>query len=109
MHCDHLIVGLQVDPTLDRPSKNKPCQSLIERYIQLAGTKYVDTIIPYVTEQDLEDLLTVLPIDIRFIGEDYSGKDFTGKELCEAKGIEIFYNARKHRWSTTDLRKRAKI
>jgi glycerol-3-phosphate cytidylyltransferase len=107
-HCDKLIVGLQTDPTIDRPdTKNKPVQSIVERQIQLEAVEYVDYIFIYETEKDLMDLLTVLDIDIRFVGEEYKDKDFTGKQYCIDNGIEIFYNSRKHRFSTTELRKRA--
>ena len=101
LHCDRLVVGLQTDPTLDRPEKNAPLQSVTERYIQLAAVKYVDEIIPYSTEQDLSNLLKALPIDIRIIGEDYRDKDFTGKEL----NIPLYYNKREHDWSSSALRK----
>lgn len=104
--CEHLIVGLQNDPTIDRPNKNKPIQSIVERQIQLSALKYVDDIIIYNTENDLIDLLTTLPINIRIIGEDYIGKDFTGKDLCLNKGIEIYYNAREHGFSSSSMRER---
>lgn len=104
--CDWLIVGLQNDPTLDRPSKNKPVQSIVERFIQLSAVKYVDQIIPYNTEKDLEDLLLMLPIDVRILGDEYKDKDFTGKSICVARGIEIYFNGRDHSFSTTDLRRR---
>ena len=102
MQCDRLVVGLQTDPTLDRPEKNAPIQSVTERYIQLAAVKYVDEIIPYSTEQDLLNLLKALPIDVRIIGEDYRDKNFTGKEL----NIPLYYNKREHDWSSSALRKR---
>jgi glycerol-3-phosphate cytidylyltransferase len=109
-YCDYLIVGLQTDPTIDRPeTKNKPAQSLIERQIQLAAVKYIDEIIVYQTEKDLEDILTIYPIDMRFIGEEYQNKDFTGKQYCLDHGIELVYNNRKHRFSTTELRQRAAL
>ena len=105
--CDYLIVGLQMDPSLDRPdTKNRPVQSIVERYVQLSAVKFVDEIIVYQTEKDLEDLLMFLPITIRVIGEEYRDKAFTGKEICEQRGIKIFYNERKHSFSTTELRKR---
>lgn len=104
--CDYLIVGLQIDPSYDRPTKNKPTQSIVERYIQLKAVKEVDEIIPYYSEQDLMDILESFVIDVRIIGDDYRDKDFTGKKYCEEKGIEIFYNKRDHRFSTSDLRKR---
>lgn len=104
--CGHLIVGLQTDPTIDRLNKNKPVQSLIERYIQLEAVKYVDQIIVYQTEKDLIDILYLYPIDIRIVGEDYLDKDFTGKEDCSKLGIKICYNNRKHNFSSSELRKR---
>ena len=107
-NCDYLIVGLQVDPTLDRPdTKNRPVQSIVERQIQLEGCQYIDYIIVYQSEQDLMDILTICNIDVRFLGEDYIDKDFTGKQYCIDNGIEIYYNKRKHRFSTTELRQRA--
>ena len=105
-NCNHMIVGLQSDPSIDRPEKNKPIQSVFERYVQLAGCKYVDEIIPYETEKDLEDILLTYNIDKRFIGEEYKTKDFTGKQICVDKGIEIYYNSRQHSFSTSGLRKR---
>jgi len=105
--CDYLIVALQTDPTIDRPNiKNKPVQSVVERYVQLSAVKFVDDIIVYQTERDLEDMLMFLPITMRFIGEEYQGKDFTGKEICEDRGIKIWYNSRKHRFSSSELRQR---
>ena len=106
--CDYLIVGLQLDPSLDRSNKNAPSQSIIERYIQLKGSKYVDEIIPYVLEQDLEDILRSFKIDVRIIGEEYKEKQYTGKDYCEEKDIEIYYNSRDHRFSSTGLRKQVK-
>ena len=105
-NCDYMIVGLQTDPTLDRPEKNQPIQSVFERYVQLEGCKYIDEIIPYATEQDLQDILLTYDINKRFIGEEYKSKDFTGKQLCVDKGIEIHYNSRQHSFSTSGLRKR---
>ena len=104
--CDHLIVGLQVDPSIDRAEKNKPIQSLVERHAQLDAVKYVDEIVPYVTERDLEDILAMYPINVRVLGEEYRTKDFTGKEICKSRDIQIYFNKRDHRFSTTDLRKR---
>ena len=106
--CDFLIVGLQLDPSIDRPEKNKPVQGLVERYIQVKGCKHVDEIIPYVTEQDLEDILRSFKIDVRIIGEEYRDKGFTGKEYCSQKGIEIYYNTRDHRFSSSGLRNEVK-
>jgi glycerol-3-phosphate cytidylyltransferase len=105
--CDYLIVGLQTDPTIDRPKeKKKPIQTLVERSIQLNAIKYVDEVIPYETEKDLEDIFQMYNISVRIIGEEYQGKNFTGKEICVKKHIKIVYNKREHRFSTTDLRKR---
>ena len=101
--CDYLIVGLQTDPTIDRPEKNKPIQSVVERFIQLESCKYVDEVVVYATEKDLLDILYTYPIDIRFVGEEYKDKDFTGKDLDH---IEVYYNNRKHSFSTTELRQR---
>ena len=108
MHCDYLYVGLIDDPTKDRPEKNKPIQSLFERYIQLSSHKAVDEVIPLDGEKDLELALKSLPIDIRFVGADYIGKEFTGKEICERLGIKIFYNRRDHGLSSSELRERIK-
>lgn len=106
-HCDYLIVGLQTDPTIDRPdSKNKPIQTIVERQIQLAAVKYVDEIVVYTTEQDLIDLLLTLPIDVRVLGEEYKNKDFTGKDIAKQRGSKIIYNGRDHSFSSTSLRKR---
>ena len=105
-HCDYLIVGLQTDPTLDRPDKNKPIQSVVERQIQLAAVKYIDEIVMYATEQDLEDLLLTLPINVRIIGDEYKTKPFTGKAICKDRGIKMVYNGRDHSFSSTSLRKR---
>ena len=105
-NCDYMIVGLQTDPTIDRPEKNAPIQSVFERYVQVEGCKYIDEIIPYATEQDLLDIFLTYKIDVRFIGEEYKSKDYTGKQLCLDKGIEIHYNSRQHSFSTSGLRKR---
>jgi glycerol-3-phosphate cytidylyltransferase len=105
--CDWLIFGLQTDPTIDRPnSKNKPIQSLVERYIQLDAVKYVDEIVVYQTEKDLEDLLLTLDIDVRIVGEEYKNVNFTGQDICKQRGIELYYNKREHSFSTTELRER---
>jgi glycerol-3-phosphate cytidylyltransferase len=103
--CDYLIVGLQTDPTIDRPEKNKPTQTVVERYIQLKGCKFVDEIIPYATEQDLEDILKSFPIDVRIVGDEYKNKNFTGRSYCEESGIELYFNKRDHRFSSSGLRK----
>ncbi len=105
-NCDYLMVGLQTDPTIDRPEKNKPIQSVFERYVQLEGCKYIDEIIPYETEKDLIDILLTYDVNVRFIGEEYKQNEFTGKQLCVDKGIELYYNKRQHSFSTTGLRKR---
>ena len=104
--CDYLMVGLQTDPTIDRPEKNKPIQTLVERYTQLKAVGYVDEIIPYQTEQDLEDILSMYHIDIRVLGVEYKDKDFTGKSICQKRGIDLYFNKRDHRFSSSDLRKR---
>ena len=103
--CDFLIVGLQLDPSIDRPEKNKPTQSIVERYVQLRSCKYIDEVIPYATEQDLIDILSSFKIDLRIIGEEYQNKGFTGKDYCKKKGIKIYYNRREHRFSSSALRK----
>lgn len=105
-HCDYLICGLQVDPSLDRANKNSPVQTIVERYSQLNAVGYVDEIIPYVTEQDLEDILAMYQIDLRILGEEYRDKDFTGKDICRKRGIQLYFNERSHRFSSSDLRQR---
>ena len=106
--CDYLIVGLQLDPSFDRPEKNGPSQTIIERYIQLKGSKHIDEIVPYVLEQDLEDILKSFKIDVRIIGDEYKEKNYTGRVYCEEKGIKIYYNSRDHRFSSSGLRKQVK-
>jgi glycerol-3-phosphate cytidylyltransferase len=103
-NCDRLVVGLQTDPSIDRQDKNKPIQSVYERYVQLSGVKFVDEIIPYDTEQSLVDLLQSQEIDIRFIGEDYRDREFTGSDLP----IEVFYTSRQHSFSSSSLRNKIK-
>lgn len=105
-HCDWLIVALQTDPTIDRPEKNKPIQSIVERYVQVEACKWVDQIVPYTTEKDLEDIFLSFNIDVRIIGNDYLGKQFTAKDICIDRDIKIIYNKRDHNWSSTDLRGR---
>ena len=106
-HCDYLIAGLQTDPTIDRPdSKNPPVQSIVERQITLSATRYVDEIVVYQTEKDLEDILLTLPIDVRILGIEYADKEFTGKQICISRRIEIVYNGRDHSFSSSSLRKR---
>jgi glycerol-3-phosphate cytidylyltransferase len=100
--CDYLIVGLQVDPSVDRPEKNSPIQTVFERFTQLSACKYVDEIIPYSTEEDLLNLLQTIKIDVRIVGEEYKDKDFTGKDL----NIPVFYNRRRHNISSTEMRER---
>lgn len=107
--CDYLICALQVDPSIDRAEKNKPVQTLVERFVQLQGVKYVDEIIPYQTERDLEDILQMYSIDVRIIGEEYKNGNFTGRKICSSRGIDIYYNKRDHRFSTSDLRLRVTI
>ena len=105
-HCDYLIAALQVDPTFDRESKNKPIQSIVERQIQLAAIKYVDEIVMYSTESELEDLFLTLPLNVRILGTEYRDKEFTAKQICLDRNIELFYNVRDHSFSSTSLRKR---
>ena len=107
--CDYLIVGLQLNLSIDRLKKNGPSHYIVERYIQLKGSKHIDEIVPYVSEQDLEDILRSFKLDVRIIGDEYKEKNFTGKTYCEAKGIEIYYNSRDHRFSSTGLRKQVKL
>src|SRR5690606_27433338 len=96
--CDYLICGLQMDPTLDRPEKIQPTQTVVERYIQLRGCKYVDEIVPYSTEQVLEDMLRSFKLDVRIVGGDYRHGDFSGRQYCEEKGIDLYFNSREHRF-----------
>ena len=105
--CDYLIVALQVDPTIDRPGvKNKPVQSVYERYVQLQGCKYVDEILVYETEADLLNLLQTQNINVRFLSEEYKDRDFTGKQYCIDNGVELFFHLRRHQYSSTELRNR---
>ena len=104
--CDYLIVGLQYDPSIDRSEKNSPVQTIVERYTQLKAVSYVDEIIPYATEKDLEDILEMYHIDVRILGEEYKDKTFTGRAICNKRGIELYFNKRDHRFSSSDLRKR---
>ena len=106
-HCDYLIAALQTDPTIDRPgSKNPPVQTIVERQIQLSTNRNVDEVVVYQTEKDLEDLLLILPVDVRILGIEYADKDFTGKQICIDRKIEIVYNGRDHSFSSSSLRKR---
>ena len=107
-HCDFLICALQTDPTIDRPEKNKPVQSIVERWIQLDAVKYVDQIVPYTTEEDLENIFKSFKLDVRIIGEEYRESDFTAKDICKKQNIKVIYNGRGHGWSSSGLRKRIK-
>ena len=100
--CDYLIVGLQTDPTIDRPEKNKPIQGIFERYVQLQACKYVDEVVVYATEKELLDVLQSYPISVRILGDEYASKSFTGDNL----DMELYFNRRKHSFSTTELRQR---
>ena len=104
--CDYLICGLQIDPSVDRAEKNAPIQTVVERYTQLKAVKYVDEIIPYSIERDLEDILTMYHIDVRILGEEYRDGKFTGRAICAKRGIELYFNKREHRFSSSDLRAR---
>jgi len=104
--CDYLICALQVDPSLDRTEKNAPVQSIVERQVQLDAVKYVDEVVVYCTESDLLDIINMYPINVRILGEEYRQKDFTGKDECRNRGIELYFNKRDHRFSSSDLRKR---
>jgi glycerol-3-phosphate cytidylyltransferase len=105
-HCDYLIAGLQNNASWDRPEKNAPIQSIVERQIQLAATRYVDEIVVYNTEKDLEDILLTLPLDVRILGVEYRDREFTGRDICITRGIELIYNKRDHSFSSSSLRKR---
>lgn len=106
-HCDYLIAGLQTDPTIDRPdTKNRPVQSIVERQIQLAACRYVDEVVVYQTEEDLVDLLLILPIDVRILGVEYQGMEFSGREEGGMRGIELVFNSRDHSFSSSSLRRR---
>lgn len=106
-HCDYLIAALQTDPTIDRhSSKNPPIQSIVERQIQLSTNRNVDEVVVYQTEKDVEDILLTLPIDVRILGVEYADKEFTGKKICQQRGIELVYNRRDHSFSSSSLRKR---
>jgi glycerol-3-phosphate cytidylyltransferase len=106
-HCDYLIAGLQTNASIDRPNtKNPPIQSIVERQIQLAACRYVDEVVVYSTEQDLVDLLLILPIDVRILGVEYADKEFTGKSECELRSIDLVFNGRDHSFSSSSLRKR---
>lgn len=104
--CDYLICGLQYDPSYDRPEKNSPVQTIVERYTQLKAISYVDEIIPYATEKDVEDILELYHIDVRILGEEYRDKEFTGRDICRRREIDLYFNKRDHRFSSSDLRSR---
>ena len=104
--CDYLICALQIDPSIDRTEKNKPVQSIVERYTQLQAVRFVDEIIPYLSELDLEDILQMRKIDTRILGVEYRDKDFTGRDICKARDIDLYFNKRDHRFSTSGLRER---
>jgi len=106
--CDYLIAALQIDPSIDRKTKNKPVQTIVERYTQLEAVKYVDEIIPYLTEQDLEDILEMRDIQVRILGEEYRNQDFTGRDICKKRNITLYFNKRDHRFSSSGLRQRVK-
>ena len=106
-HCDYLIAGLQTNAAINRPdTKNPPIQSIVERQIQLAACRYVDEVVVYSTEQDLVDLLLILPVDVRILGVEYANTEFTGKSECELRSIELIFNTRDHSFSSSSLRKR---
>ena len=104
--CDYLICGLQVNPNIDRKEKNSPIQNIVERQVQLSAIKYVDESMIYCTEADLLEIINMYPINVRILGEEYRSKDFTGKDECRNRGIDLYFNKRDHRFSTSDLRKR---
>jgi glycerol-3-phosphate cytidylyltransferase len=104
--CDYLIAALQTDPTIDRAEKNKPIQTIVERYVQLSAVSYIDEIICYSTEKDLEDIFEMFPITVRILGEEYKNKDFTAREICKQRGIRLYFNSRDPRVSSSALRKR---
>ena len=104
--CDYLICALQIDPSIDRPEKNKPAQTIVERYTLLEAVKFVDDIIPYLHVKDLVDILEMRQINIRILGEEYRNKEFTGRDICKKRDIELYFNKRDHRFSSSELRKR---
>ena len=105
-YCDYLIAGLQNNASWDRPHKNQPVQSLVERQIQLSAVRFVDEIVVYNTEKDLEDILLTLPLDVRILGVEYMQSEFTGRAICEKRKIELVFNGRDHSFSSTSLRER---
>ena len=104
--CDHLTVAIQIDPSIDRLEKNKPIQTIIERQLQIKAIKWVDDVVVYASERDLEDIFVILPLDVRISGEEYKDKDFTAKNICKRREIRIHYNSRQHNFSSSELRKR---
>ncbi len=106
--CDYLICALQIDPSVDRPEKNAPVQTIVERYTQLEAVKFVDEVIPYLHETDLEDILQMRAINVRILGEEYRDQDFTGRDICKQRDIDLYFNKRDHRFSSSGLRKRVK-
>lgn len=104
--CDYLICALQIDPSVDRSEKNAPVQTIVERYTQLSAVKFVDEIVPYLHETDLEDILQMRQLHVRILGEEYRETDFTGRDICKRRDIDLYFNKRDHRFSTSGLRKR---
>lgn len=109
LYCEYLIVGLQNDASKCRKEKNSPVQSIVERQIILGSCSFVDDIITYNSEKDLEDILLTLPLDVRFLGKEYANKEFTGKEICRRRNISVIYNSRDHEFSSSELRKKVAI
>ena len=107
--CEYLICALQIDPSIDRPEKNKPVQTVVERHTQLDAVKFVDEIIPYLHESDLEDILQMRDIHVRVLGDEYREQDFTGRDICKARDIDLYFNKRDHRFSSSGLRRRVAI
>ena len=104
--CDYLICALHVDPSLDRKEKNRPIQNVVERYTQLSAVKYVDEVVPYLYEHELKDILEMYNPDVRILGEEYKDLDFTGRDVCDKLGIELYFNGRNHRFASSELRAR---
>lgn len=103
-HCDHLIVGLHIDPSIERPEKNKPVEPVHQRWLKLQSCVQVDTIVPYATEADLEELLKLMRPHVRILGADYVDKRCTGDQI---DGIKILYAPRDHAISSSTIRKKA--
>lgn len=102
-HCDYLIVGLHINPQVERPHKNKPIESEYERWVRLHACRYVDEIVPYNTEEELCNILRQYKPDLRFLGDEYIDKDFKGRDICKN-----FFLERKHSYSSTNLRNKIK-